>query len=63
MTDQQLRDAGLTDRQRQIWRHYEQGHSERTIALALGLSRTTVRDHLEAATRRLHNHTRQETNQ
>lgn len=58
MTDQELHDAGLTDRQREIWRHYENGHSLRTIALALNLSPTTIRDHLDAATRHLHNHTK-----
>jgi DNA-binding NarL/FixJ family response regulator len=58
VTDQELRDAGLTDRQRLIWQHYDRGHSIRTIALALNLSPTTIRDHLDAATRRLHNHTK-----
>jgi DNA-binding NarL/FixJ family response regulator len=56
MTDQELRDLAsdvLTARQLEVWRLHEAGMTERGIALHLGLARATIRDHLEAATRRL----------
>lgn len=55
MSNNDLRDlaAVLTPRQVEVWLLADGGMSERDIALALGLSRSTVRDHLEAATRRL----------
>lgn len=56
MTDTELHNHArtvLTPKQLEVWLLAEGGMTERGIALALGLARGTVRDHLEAATRRL----------
>lgn len=44
------RTAGtITDRQAEILHLWRRGFSQRQIALGLGISRATVRDHLDAA--------------
>lgn len=63
MTDTNNHPNGLTQRQADIWQWYTAGASIRTIAYRLNLSPSTVRDHLHAATRRLHNTTTTEADQ
>lgn len=56
MTDDELLELArqvLTEKQLRAWELAEKKMSERAIAYAMGISRGTVRDHLEAATRRL----------
>lgn len=56
MTGLPLRDLArevLTERQFVVWELAEGGMTERQIASHLGVARSTVRDHLEAAERRL----------
>ncbi len=43
----------LTERQWQVWELDDRGFSQYQIAAALGIGRGTVRDHLQAATRRV----------
>lgn len=50
----------LTERQRRVWELHQAGMSQRAIALHLRISRATVRDHLEAADARIHQHQEQD---
>lgn len=50
----------LTVKEHEVFELHIRGLSQRTIALALGLSRSTVQSRLETGTRRLHNASRQE---
>lgn len=52
-TRQLLDDAGLTDRQLEMFLLRAAGVGVRTIARAYGVSPATVRDHLEAADRKI----------
>lgn len=45
--------ATLTERQWQVWALHIAGCGTRRIELMLGISRSVVREHLDAATRRL----------
>lgn len=44
----------LTDKQFDVWNRHRRGASIRTIALQLGLARTTIVDRYDAACLRLH---------
>ena len=51
---ERLRTTGvITDRQAEILNYRRRGFSQRQIALGLGLSRATIRDHEAAAYRRI----------
>lgn len=50
---QVIDDAGLTEKQREMFLMRAAGVGVRTIARAYGVSPSTVRDHLEAADRKI----------
>lgn len=51
----------LTHKEREVFELYIRGLSQRTIALAVNLTRSGVVSRLETATRRLHQAQREET--
>lgn len=53
MTDQQIAPLVLTPKELDIWTLGSRGMSARQIALTLGVSRTTVRDHARNAARKI----------
>lgn len=54
--DDAIRQANLTGRQHRILNLWLAGHSSRRIGLALGISESTVRGHLDAAIRKIRPH-------
>lgn len=53
MTDRQLAVTILTPSELEAWTLHDRGLSQRTIALALDISRSAVRARLENATRKI----------
>lgn len=58
MTDRELAPHVLTPNELEAWTLADRGMSQRTIALALHISRSTVRSRLENAARKIDAHRR-----
>lgn len=56
MTDQEIAPIVCTPKELDVWTLASRGMSARRIALTLGVSRTTVRDHAANAARKIHDY-------